>query len=154
MNPLDTLRIRFQVSKGEAASIGEFGLHIVHKEWLKIAIEAKLHIFHLGKGDFCLAGGIPGTGSEVVPPLGSEMAETLAEVALAMRDAKEILGTRRYGMELDEAGHPLPALLRTQAPRLLALLPAVPRLQTLLPVALLRTVEPPLRRLPPACRCT
>ena len=85
-------------------------LHIVHKEWLKIAIEAKLHIFHLGKGDFCLAGGIPGTGSEVVPPLGSEMAETLAEVALAMRDAKEILGTRRYGMELDEAGHPLPAL--------------------------------------------
>ena len=85
-------------------------LHIVHKEWLKIAIEAKLHVFHLGKGDFCLAGGIPGTGSEVVPPLGSEMAETLAEVALAMRDAKEILGTRRYGSELDEAGHPLPAL--------------------------------------------
>ena len=50
-------------------------LHIVHKEWLKIAIEAKLHVFHLGKGDFCLAGGIPGTGSEVVPPLGSEMAQ-------------------------------------------------------------------------------
>lgn len=84
-------------------------LHIVHSEWQRIGEAAKLHIFHLGRGDYGLVGGIPGTGSEVVPPTGPEMAAALADVAIALREAKETLGRRKEGERAPD-GSPLPCL--------------------------------------------
>ena len=84
-------------------------LHIVHSEWQRIGEAAKLHMFHLGRGDFGLVGGIPGTGADVVPPTGEEMAAALADVAIALREVKETLGKRREGERAPD-GALLPAL--------------------------------------------
>jgi hypothetical protein len=84
-------------------------LHIVHSEWQRIGEAAKFHIFHLGRGDIALVGGIAGTGSEVVPPTGREVAAAMADVAMALREVKDTLDTRREG-ERGPDGRLLPAL--------------------------------------------
>ncbi len=100
-------------SKRASAEDGGCGwlryLHIVHAEWQRIGEAAKFHIFHLGRGDFGLVSSIPGTGSGVVPPTGQEVAPKVADAAIALRDAKDTLDSRREG-ERGPDGRLLPAL--------------------------------------------
>ena len=105
-----TLRPASTSTSGEDGGCGWLRyLHIVHSEWQRVAEAAKFHIFHLGRGDFGLVSGIPGTGTAVVPPTGKEVAAEVAEAAIALRDAKDALDTRREG-QLGPDGELLAAL--------------------------------------------